>query len=119
MYVNENTHILEIDIESKDILGLNRKDVKLYVINTLKMVNIDMLYNPYDLHINVKDHFTEIENEQNTTKKIVITIVCLIVVFLIFIFYRYYQRKTKINNINFEQNKMGLSYDVNESNKLF
>ena len=119
LYANENTHILEIDIESKDILGLNRKDVKLYVINTLKMVNIDMFYNPYDLHINVKDHFSEIENEQNTTKKIVITIVCLIVVFLIFIFYRYYQRKTKINNINFEQNKMGLSYDVNESNKLF
>ena len=119
LYANENAHILNIDIEAKDILGLNRKDVKLYVINTLKMINFDMFYNPYNLQINLKDHFTEIETEQNTTKKIVIFIICLVSLFVIFILYRYYQRKRRINNINFEQSKMKLTYDVNESNKLF
>ena len=119
LYANENAHILNIDIEAKDILGLNRKDVKLYVINTLKMINFDMFYNPYNLQINLKDHFTEIETEQNATKKIVIFIICLVSLFVIFILYRYYQRKRRINNINFEQSKMKLTYDVNESNKLF
>ena len=117
LYANENAHILNIDIEAKDILGLNRKDVKLYVINTLKMINFDMFYNPYNLQINLKDHFTEIETEQNATKKIVIFIICLVSLFVIFILYRYYQRKRRINNINFEQSKMKLTYDVNESNK--
>ena len=119
LYANENAHILNIDLEAKDVLGLNRKDIKLYIINTLKMINFDMFYNPYNFQINLRDHFTEIEKEQNATKKIVIFIICLVSIFVIFILYRYYQRKRRINNINFEQSKMKLTYDVNESNKLF
>ena len=119
LYANENAHILNIDIEAKDILGLNRKEVKLYVINTLKMINFDMFYNPYNLEINLNDQFTGIEAEQNTAKKIVISIICLVSFLVIFILYRNYQRKKRINNINFEHSKMKLAYDVNESNKLF
>jgi len=90
------------------------------VINTLKMINFDMFYNPYNLQINLNDQFTGIEAEQNTAKKIVISIICLVSFLIIFILYRYYQRKKRINNINFEHSsKMKLAYDVNESNKLF
>ena len=117
--INDITNKLDIDIESKEIIGINRKDAKLYVINRLKIINMDLFYNPYKLHINFNDRFTKIENEQNITQKIVIIIVCLVVIFIIFIFYRNNQRKKRLNEINFERKNISLSEDVNESNKLF
>ena len=119
LYTNKDTNLLNIEIESNNILGINRKDARLYVINTLKMINMDIFYNPYNLHISFNDHFTEIENDQNSIKILVIICICLIIIFLIFILYRQYQRKTRINNIDYNANKMRLAGDVNETNKLF
>ena len=94
-------------------------DAKLYVINRLKIINMDLFYNPYKLHINFNDRFTKIENEQNITQKIVIIIICLVIIFIIFIFYRSHQRKKRLNEINFERKNISLSEEDNESNKLF
>ena len=115
--VNESDNILNIDIDTKEIVGINRKDVKLYVINKIKIINIDLFYHPYNLHININDHFTTIEDEQNIIKKIVIFLSCLIFIFIIFIFYRSHRRKKRLNEIEYD--KKNLTDDVNETNKLF
>ena len=115
--VNETDNILNIDIDTKEIVGINRKDVKLYVINKIKIINIDLFYHPYNLHININDHFTTIEDEQNIIKKIVIFLSCLIFIFIIFIFYRSHRRKKRLNEIEYD--KKNLTDDVNETNKLF
>ena len=78
-----------------------------------------MFYNPYKFHIDVNDHFTDVENRQNIIKKIVITISALIVIFLIFIFYRANTRKRRLNEINFEKKSIRLTDDINETRKLF
>ena len=118
LYADENTRTLDIEIETKELFGINRKDVKLYVINTLKMINIDMFYKPYNFRSNFKDNFTEKEDELNATK-ILVAIICFIILFFfIFILYRNYKRKRLINDINFDQKKIQLNEDVNESNKL-
>ena len=82
------------------------------------MINIDMFYKPYNFRSNFKDNFTEKEDELNATK-ILVAIICFIILFFfIFILYRNYQRKRRINDINFDQKKIQLNEDVNESNKL-
>jgi len=118
IYVDEVTHMLDIEIETKDIFEINKKDAKLYVINTLKMINIDMFYEPYNFRTEFKDSLTEKEKEEKTIR-LLVTIICFIILFFfIFILYRNYQRKRRINDINFDQKKIQLNEDVNESNKL-
>ena len=110
--------MLDIEIETKDIFEINKKDAKLYVINTLKMINIDMFYEPYNFRTEFKDSLTEKEKEEKTIR-LLVTIICFIILlFFIFILYRNYQRKRRINDINFDQKKIQLNEDVNESNKL-
>ena len=117
--LDEDTNIINTEIEAKELLGINRKDAKLYVINELKMINIDVFYNPYKLHIDVNDHFTEIEKSQNIIKNIVIIISVLIIIFLIFIFYRANRRKRRLNEINYDKKGIKLTEDINETSKLF
>ena len=117
--INDTTNIIDTEIEAKELYGINRKDVKLYVINELKVINIDLFYNPYKLRININDHFTESENRKDIIKKIIITISCLIIVFLIFIFYRANRRKRRLNEISFDRKGMKLTDDINETSKLF
>ena len=83
------------------------------------MINIDVFYNPYKLHIDVNDHFTEIEKSQNIIKNIVIIISVLIIIFLIFIFYRANRRKRRLNEINYDKKGIKLTEDINETSKLF
>jgi len=118
IYVDEVTHMLDIEIETKELFEINKKDAKLYVINTLKMINIDMFYEPYNFRTEFKDSLTEKEKEEKTIR-LLVTIICFIILlFFIFILYRNYQRKRRINDINFDQKKIQLNEDVNESNKL-
>ena len=117
--IDEDINSIDTEIEAKELYGINRKDVKLYVINELKFINIDLFYNPYKFHIDINDHFTDVENRQNIIKKIVITISALIVIFLIFIFYRANTRKRRLNEINFEKKSIRLTDDINETSKLF
>ena len=117
--VNENDNNLNIDIDAKEIVGLNRKDVKLYVINKIKIINIDLFYHPYNLHVNINDHFTIIEDEQNFTKNIVIFISVLIIIFIVFIVYRTQRRKRRLNEIEYDKKRINLGDEENETNKLF
>ena len=117
--LEEDANLIKTEIEAKELSGINRKDAKLYVINELKMINIDVFYNPFKLHIDVNDHFTEIEKSQNFIKNIVIVISVLIIIFLIFIFYRAYIRKRRLNEINYDKKSIKLREDINESSRLF
>ena len=120
---SEDKSDIDIEIYSKDILGLNRKEVKIHIINTLKDINMDAFYDPVNYNINFSDHFSEIEKEQNRIKIFIIILSILMILFLSFIFYRNSRRTKLANNYDIENKKKKEIQleedDVNETNKLF
>ena len=119
MFIEEGNNKVNIEIESEQILDLNRKNAKIYVITTLKETDFDAFYNPISLYMNLNDYVSDYENRQKLTNNIIIGIILLIVIFLIFITFRNCKNKNS-EQINYERKSLRLNDGViNESNKLF
>ena len=117
---NENSNNLsDIEINSDELSDINRKKVKIFVINTIKEFNFDFFYNPEIIDINLKDYITEKEERQNMIRKIIIIIVCIGIICMIFYLFRNCKNKNS-DDINYERKTVRLNDGViNESNKLF
>ena len=117
---NENSNNLsDIEINSDELSDINRKKVKIIVINTIKEFNFDFFYNPEIIDINLKDYITEKEERQNMIRKIIIIIVCIGIICMIFYLFRNCKNKNS-DDINYERKTVRLNDGViNESNKLF
>ena len=117
--VNENYNLVTMEIESEQILDMNRKNAKVFVINTLKEINIDMFYNPISITINLRDSYTETKEKQELYNILYVVIFFIIIVCLL----NYVYRKCKVKNsneINYERKRIRLTDGIiNESNKLF
>ena len=120
IYIQEGYMMATIEIESNQILDLNLKKAKIFVINTLNEINFDIFYNPIDTYINLNDDSSELKEEEKTSNNILIIIITALFLFcLIFIVFRNCQNKSS-NFINFDRKNMKLNDGViNESNKLF
>ena len=119
MFIEEGNNKVNIEIESEQILDLNRKNAKIYVITTLKETDFDAFYNPISLYMNLNDYVSDYENRQKLTNNIIIGIILLIFIFLIFITFRNCKNKNS-EQINYERKSLRLNDGViNESNKLF
>ena len=119
MNIDEGSTIINTEIESNQILDLNRKNAKIFVIISLKEINFDVFYYPVSLYINLRDYSSEIEEKNKISKNIFIFIICLVIFFLIFIVYRNCQNKNS-DEINYQKKSMQLNDgNINESNKLF
>ena len=118
MNIDEENNIINVEIESNQILDLNRKNAKVFVIISLKEINFDVFYYPVSFYINLRDYSTEIEEKNKISKNIFIFIICLIIVFLVFIVYRNCQNKNS-DEINYQKKIQLNDGNINESNKLF
>jgi len=116
--VNESDNLVTMEIESEQILDMNRKNGMVFVINTLKEINIDIFYNPISIYINLRDSYTETKEKQKLKNILFIFIFFVLIVFLYFVY-----KKCKVKNsneINYERKRIRLTDGViNESNKLF
>lgn len=117
--VEVGSSIVNIEVESEQILDLNRKNAKIFVINNLKEIDFDIFYNPVSIYINLRDKYTELEERNKLVRNIIITIICIIIIYIMFIMYRKFQKRNS-KDINYERGKMRLTDGIiNESNKLF
>ena len=119
IHVNESNSKVNFEIESKQMLDLNRKSAKIFVINTLKEFNIDMFYNPVITYINLKDYISALEERNKRIKIIVIIIIFIVIACLLFVLCRKCQNKNS-DQINYERKRIRLTDGIiNESNKLY
>ena len=119
MFFEEGNNDINIEIESEQLLDLNRKNAKIYVITTSNETNFDAFYNPISLYLNLNDYSSDLKERQKMTNNIIIGIICLCVIVLIFFVIRNCKNKNS-DEINFERKSLKLNDGViNESNKLF
>ena len=119
IYVGEGNTTVDIEVESENILDLNRKNAKVFVINNLNIIDFDAFYNPVSIYINLRDYETELEERNSNIKIFIIIIICIALVCILFIVYRNFQKKRGQNIYN-EIKKMKLNDgNISESNKLF
>ena len=119
MIIEQEHTIATMEIESNNISDFNKKKVKIFVINTLNEINVDIFYSPVEIYINLNDFSNELNEKEKTSNNILIIIVVMFVICLIFIMFRNFKTKDS-NQINFERKNMRLNDGViNESNKLF
>ena len=119
MVIEQEHTMATMEIESNNILDFNKKKVKIFVINTLNEINVDIFYNPIITQINLNGYSNELKEKEKTSNNILIIVVVMFAFCLIFIMFRNCQNKDS-NQINFERKNMRLNDGViNESNKLF
>ena len=119
IHVNESYNLVTMEIESEEILDMNRKNAKVFVINTLKEINIDLFYNPISIYINLRDSYTETEEIQSFKKLFLIYIILIILVCLLYFVLKKCKAKNS-NEINYERKRLSLTDGIiGESNKLF
>ena len=119
MFFEEGNNDINIEIESEQLLDLNRKNAKIYVITTSNETNFDAFYNPISLYLNLNDYSSDLKERQKMTNNIIIGIISLCVIILIFFVIRNCKNKNS-DEINFERKSLKLNDGViNESNKLF
>ena len=119
MIIEQEHTIATMEIESNNISDFNKKKVKIFAINTLNEINVDIFYNPVEIYINLNDFSNELNEKEKTSNNILIIIVVMFVICLIFIMFRNFKAKDS-NQINFERKNMRLNDGViTESNKLF
>ena len=119
MFFEEGNNDINIEIESEQLLDLNRKNAKIYVITTSNETNFDAFYNPISIYLNLNDYSSDLKERQKMTNNIIIGIICLCVIVLIFFVIRNCKNKNS-DEINFERKSLKLNDGViNESNKLF
>ena len=117
IYVGEGDNIVNIEIDSENILEFNKKKLKIFAIITLNEIDLDVFYDPVVTYISLRDHLSIMEG------RIIIAIIIFIaLVFIIFLIYRYFKKKRR-QNINYDLKDMKeMKLDdgnISDSNHLF
>ena len=117
IYVGEGDNIVNIEIDSENILEFNKKKLKIFAIITLNEIDLDVFYDPVVTYISLRDHVSIMEG------RIIIAIIIFIaLVIIIFLIYRYFKKKRR-QNINYvlkDMKEMKLDDgNISDSNHLF
>ena len=120
IYVNDSN--IAIEINSQNILDLNNKKVRIFIINKLISINIDAIYKSDIVDLHLKDESDSLKDRNNNLFLKTFTY-CLIIIFTCIIIYWMYRKKRKSyssTNINFQRfsNSQIYSQTENYSNKL-